>query len=110
MTADAVDHDHLQSGSLQPGGHMAFLAFVFKAGMGLGAGLGLGFVGFFGYVDSAQALAPEVEQAVRVGAAWLPCLLLLVPITMMWNYPLDQQRHAAIRRGLDAQLAQGATR
>ena len=100
MAADAVDNDELQSGVQQPGGHMAFLAFVFKAGMGLGAGVGLGFVGLFGYTSSAQLLSESVVTGVRFGVSLLPALLLLVPILMMWRYPIDNVRHAQIRREL----------
>lgn len=101
MAADAVDHDELRSGVQQPGGHMAFLAFVFKAGMGLGAGVGLGFVGWFGYHSVAQLLTAEVTRGVLLGVSLLPALLLLVPIIMMWNYPIDSARHAQIRRQLE---------
>ena len=102
MTADAVDADELQSGAQQTGGHMAFLAFVFKAGMGLGAFVGLGFLSQFGYRDIAQSLSSSAAFGVRFGAAWLPALLLLVPIIGMWRYPIDDIRHRDIRRQLDA--------
>lgn len=101
MAADAVDNDELESGVQQPGGHMAFLAFVFKAGMGLGAGLGLGFIGLYGYESSAQVLSATVVGGVRLGASLLPGVLLLVPILMMWRYPIDNVRHAQIRHELD---------
>ena len=102
MTADAVDHDELQSGVQQTGGHMAFLAMVFKAGMGFGAFIGLTLLGLVGYVNLAQTLDADLERSVRFTAAWLPALLLLVPITMMWRYPLDATRHGEIRRRLEA--------
>jgi GPH family glycoside/pentoside/hexuronide:cation symporter len=102
MTADAVDADELRSGVAQMGGHMAFLATVFKLGMGLGVFVALGFLSQGGYVDMSQVLDPQVENTVRIGASWLPAVMLLVPIAMMWNYPIDNLRHAEIRRELDA--------
>jgi len=100
MTADAVDYDELQTGVAQMGGHMAFLASVFKLGMGFGLFIGLGFLSSFGYVDMSQALSFEVEQGVRVGASWLPALMLLIPVILMWRYPIDSVRHAEIRSAL----------
>jgi Na+/melibiose symporter-like transporter len=101
MTADAVDSDELQTGVAQMGGHMAFLASIFKFGMGLGLFVGIGFLSLFGYVDMSQILDPHVEQGVRLGASWLPALMLLIPVLMMWRYPIDSARHAEIRAALD---------
>ncbi len=100
MTADAVDSDELKTGVAQMGGHMAFLASVFKFGMGLGLFVGIGFLWLFGYVDMSQSLDSNVEQGVRLGASWLPALMLLIPVSMMWRYPIDSARHAEIRAAL----------
>jgi GPH family glycoside/pentoside/hexuronide:cation symporter len=102
MTADAVDADELETGVAQMGGHMAFLASVFKFGMGLGLFVGLGFLSIFGYTDLSQVLSSDVEQGVRLGASWLPAVMLLLPIFMMWNYPIDGAAHAGIREQLAA--------
>jgi Na+/melibiose symporter-like transporter len=105
MTADAVDADELESGVAQMGGHTALLACVFKLGMGLGLVVGLQFLEVFGYAGMGQPLAPETAQGVRLGASVLPAALLLVPIALMWRYPIDAARHAAIRAGLAARRA-----
>jgi Na+/melibiose symporter-like transporter len=103
MTADAIDNDRLISGVEQAGGHMAFLAFVFKFGMGMGAWLGLGVLGaVFGYTSIAQVLDPALDFGIRLTGSWLPALLLLVPIVLMWRYPIDARRHAEIRAQLAA--------
>ncbi|NBO74809.1 MAG: MFS transporter [Gammaproteobacteria bacterium] len=105
MTADAVDSDELQTGVAQMGGHMAFLASVFKFGMGFGLFLGLGFLSLFGYVDMSQVLTPQVEQGVRLGASFLPAFMLLLPVLLMWRYPIDGVRHEQIRAALAARRA-----
>ena len=101
MAADTVDHDELQSGVSQMGGHMAFVAFVFKAGMAFGPLIGATFLAQFGYQQSGQALDPQGALGIRLCASWLPIALLVVPIVMMWNFPIDSRRHAEIRRELD---------
>jgi Na+/melibiose symporter-like transporter len=92
----------LLSGSEQAGGHMAFLAFVFKFGMAMGAVVGLTLVlqGILGYRNLQQVLDPALEQGVRFAGAWLPALMLLAPIVMMWRYPIDSKRHGEIRAAL----------
>jgi Na+/melibiose symporter-like transporter len=105
MTADAVDADELQSGVAQMGGHMAFLASVFKFGMGFGLFIGLGFLSLFGYVDMSQAMTPSLEQGIRLGASWLPALMLVLPVFLMWRYPIDEAKHAEIRAALATRRA-----
>ncbi len=105
MAADTVDHDELQSGVQQMGGHMAFLAFVFKAGMAFGPLIGATCLAFFGYVQSGQALDAQGMLGIRICSTVLPIALLLVPMAMMWRFPIDSARHAEIRRMLDARRA-----
>jgi len=109
MTADAVDADELQSGVAQMGGHMAFLASVFKFGMGFGLFIGLGFLSLFGYVDMSQAMTPALEQGIRLGASWLPALMLVLPVFLMWRYPIDEAKHAEIRAALAKRRAASAS-
>jgi Na+/melibiose symporter-like transporter len=69
---------------------------------------GLAFVSWFGYHGMSQVLTSEVEFGVRLGAAWLPAALLLLPILIMWRYPIDAASHAEIRQKLEQQrLARG---
>ena len=89
----------------QMGGHMAFLAAVFKLGMGLGLVVGLQFLTAFGYAGMGATLAPDAALGVRLGASLLPALLLAVPMLLMWRYPIDAARHADIRARLAARRA-----
>jgi Na+/melibiose symporter-like transporter len=102
MAADTADHDELQSGSAQMGGHMAFLAFVFKAGMAFGPLVGGVFLAAFGYQQTGQLLDADSSLGIRLAASWLPVLLLMLPLLIMWNFPIDAKRHADIQRALEA--------
>ncbi len=108
MAADTVDHDELASGTAQMGGHMAFLAFVFKAGMALGPLMGGVFLAMFGYEQAGQALTAESSLGIRLCVSVLPIMLLILPVLMMWRFPIDAERHAAIRRELDARQARAS--
>ncbi len=105
MAADTADHDELQSGDAQMGGHMAFLAFVFKAGMAFGPLVGGLFLAAFGYEQTGQALDASSTLGIRLAACALPVLLLVAPLLLMWHFPIDARRHAEIRRALEARRA-----
>jgi len=110
MTADTVDYDELASGKQQTGAHIAFLTFVFKLGMAAGAFVGLSFVAAFGFENVMAPLTEQNIQGIRLGVAIVPALLLLVPILLMWRFPIDQRDHERIRGELEraraARLAQ----
>ncbi|MCB1625502.1 MAG: MFS transporter [Pseudomonadales bacterium] len=105
MAADTVDHDELHSGVRQMGGHMAFLAIVFKGGIMLGAPLTLGLIAMFGYEGGAQVLDSPSAFGIRICASLLPAALLSVPMIFMWRFPIDAARHSEIRAALEQRAA-----
>lgn len=102
MMADCVDYDHLQSGVEQTGAHMACLSTVTKIGFALGIGIGLNVVGLFGFDGQAVEQSEAALLGLRFVTGGIPMLLLILPILIMWRFPLDRDNHANIRRELDA--------
>ncbi len=108
MAADTVDYDELKSGVQQMGGHMAFLGFVFKGGMACGPFVGLGFISLFGYHGGAAPPSPAGVLGIRLCASWLPVVLLIPPILMMWRFPIGAARQVTIRRWLERRRVRAA--
>lgn len=100
MGADTVDYDEWRAGVRQAGAHMAFLAFVQKLGLAGGA-IGLVVVSWFGFKEAGGEHTEAALAGVRFGAAWLPALMLIPTVVLMWNFPLDRRRHGILRRRLD---------
>jgi glycoside/pentoside/hexuronide:cation symporter, GPH family len=100
MTADTVDCDELQSGERQMGGHMAFLAMVFKGGIMLGAPLAFALMAYSGFEGAWDPVTTSQAAWIRLCGSLIPAILLLVPIALMWNFPLDAARHAIVRAEL----------
>ncbi len=107
MGADAVDYDEWRCGVRQAGAHMAFLAFVQKLGLAGGA-IGLVFISWFGFKEAAGVHTEQALAGVRFGAAWLPAIMLIPAVALMWNFPLDQRRHGILRRRLDGRAKAAA--
>ncbi len=102
MMADCVDYDHLESGVEQTGAHMACLWLVTKIGFALGIGIGLNFIGFYGFDSQAATQSESAITSLRVGTGGIPMLLLIPAVLLMLRFPLNRQRHAQIRRALEA--------
>lgn len=101
MAADTVDYDEMKSGVSQMAGHMSFVAFVFKFGMAAGPFVGLGFISLFGFSGMQDVPTETGLLGIRLCASWLPIVLLVPPILMMWHFPIDARRQNIIRRWLD---------
>jgi Na+/melibiose symporter-like transporter len=106
MAADTVDHDELRTGARQMGGHMAFLAIIYKGGIMLGAPVALALLSQFEVEPAAGALSNTAAWGVRLCASLIPAALLLVPILVMWRFPLDEARHATVLRDLTVKRQQ----
>jgi Na+/melibiose symporter-like transporter len=60
---------------------------------------------WFGYEQATQVLDAQNVFGIRFTASWLPVLLLIPPLLIMWNFPIDARRHAQIRQQLEARRA-----
>jgi Na+/melibiose symporter-like transporter len=88
---------------------MAFLSIVFKGGIMLGAPLAFALMAHTGFEGAWGPITAEQGWWIRLCASLVPVATLLIPIALMWNFPLNATRHEAIRRDLQArQTAEGA--
>jgi Na+/melibiose symporter-like transporter len=101
MVADVADVQKLQTGEERAG--LLFSIFNMTGALAMAFAVAVAFtlVGWFGYVPGAGNSA----EAIR-GLQWVfalgPALAHLVSALLVWNFPLDQRRHAQIRRELGA--------
>jgi Na+/melibiose symporter-like transporter len=61
-----------------------------------------------GYVPNAEAQAPSVLLALRGLVGAVPALFLIGGITFAALYPLDRERHLALRKELAQRREQAA--
>lgn len=103
LLADIVDYEILKRRVDRAGNYYAFLLFIAKA---TGAVGGLVFV-FLGLVFGYQVAEGAVNDArANLGMALAFCVLpgvfQVLAVPFIWNFPIDQRRHAIIRRRVDA--------
>lgn len=115
IQADVVDLDTVASGRQRAGLMFALQQMVGKLAIALAYGIGyplLWVIGFDAAADPARAggaggNAPATLTALALMYALLPVLFKLAAIALLWRFPIDADRQAALRRTLDAAAPDG---
>jgi GPH family glycoside/pentoside/hexuronide:cation symporter len=107
MMPDVLEVDELMCGRRQEGIYMGVAVFVSKLAQAVVLALLPVALRWSGYIQpTAQNPTPSQPaaalNALRLLIAILPALLLAASIVVTWFYPLTRQRHAEIRRELEA--------
>jgi glycoside/pentoside/hexuronide:cation symporter, GPH family len=106
LLADVVDYEILKRRVDRAGNYFAFLMFLGKATAAIGGAV-FAFLGlFFGYQVAEGAVNDALANFGMVAAfGLLPCLFQLAAVPLIWNFPIDQRRHAIIRRRIERREA-----
>lgn len=104
MVADVADHHELETGHNRTGLFFSVFSLATKAGPAIGLGIALPFVAWMGF-NPKGANTPEALETLKLVFALGPALAHILSAALIWRFPLDAQRHATIRRALDARAA-----
>ncbi|WP_127142883.1 MFS transporter [Pelagibacterium montanilacus] len=109
MQADVIDVDTDRSGEQRSGLYFAAWSLATKLSLALGVGLVLPILDAVGFVPGAGA--PDARPAVILAGlyAWLPIVLKLGAIALMWTFPLDAAGQEALRQRIDRWSEDGET-
>lgn len=91
MLADVVDFGHAKSGRRVETRIFGLTTFVQKAAAGLAALCAGGMLALGQYTP--EAISPDALTAIRALSSWLPAVLTLAMIGVIWRYPLDRSAH-----------------
>jgi GPH family glycoside/pentoside/hexuronide:cation symporter len=108
ILADVIDADELETGERKEGAYYSAFTFLYKTSSGIMAmvtGFTLTAVGF---VPNEPSQSETVLLAIRSLNALAPLTSLLVGAVILVNFGLDAEKHAEIRRALDARRADEA--
>jgi Na+/melibiose symporter-like transporter len=101
MVADVADLQKLHSGEERAGLLFSIFNMTNSLAMALAVAVAFGLAGWFGYVPGTQN-SPAALQGLLWVFALGPALCHGLGALLVWNFPLDQQRHAQISRELAA--------
>ncbi|WP_294314960.1 MFS transporter [uncultured Sphingomonas sp.] len=104
MVADIADAHELATGHNRTGLFFSVFSLATKAGPAIGIGLALPLLAWLGFQPKGQS-APAALDALKYVFALGPAAAHIISAALIWHFPLDQTRHAQIRRALDARAA-----
>jgi Na+/melibiose symporter-like transporter len=101
MIADTIDLDRLKTGQQRQGALYAISGVGSKIGMAIGQGLSLNLLAAVGF-QSAGGNDAEALCWLSFFYAVFPALFILPAMALVFGYSLTAERHAEVRRALDA--------
>ena len=104
MVADVADAHELETGHNRTGLFFSVFSLASKAGPAVGIGLVLPLLAALGF-SAKGTNSPEALEALKYAFALGPAVAHIISAALIWRFPLDQTRHAAIRRALDERAA-----
>ncbi|MET0749256.1 MAG: MFS transporter [Rhizobium sp.] len=102
IQADVIDVDTARSGTQRSGLYFAAWGLATKLSLAAGVGLIFPLLSAFGFDATAGAgNRPEALWTLAIAYAWIPIVLKLIAVTLMWNFPLDEDAHKLLRAEID---------
>jgi sugar (glycoside-pentoside-hexuronide) transporter len=102
IKADIIDWDEAQSGARREGAYFATWNFAQKSAGALGGWLlGLS-LAYFGYDAQLGEQSPEAIFGIEFAFAYVPVLLTLGSILLLWRFSLDERAHSEAVAAVDA--------
>ena len=100
LVADSIEHGILQGGGDDTALYMSLYFFVQKLAAAIGVGVALPIAAVLGF--DPQGIGPETSfMGIKFVAVVLPSLIALPAVFLLFNYPIDEKRHAEIRSELE---------
>jgi glycoside/pentoside/hexuronide:cation symporter, GPH family len=102
IAADVVDFDTVVSGRQRTGLYFSVWGVASKLAIGLGVLLGTSLPSLFGF-DPTQAVHTEASiTALLAIYGWLPCVIMILGVPFLWNFPIDKQLQQDLRNKISA--------
>lgn len=100
MQADVVDVDTAAGGGQRTGLYFALWGMATKLALALAVGVAFPLLDLIGYGNTAANPAVALYGLTALYAA-LPVAFKIAALVLMWNFPLDAEAHAELRRQIE---------
>lgn len=101
LVADSIEHGILEGAGDDTALYMSLYFFVQKLAAAIGVGVALPIAAYLGF--NPQAIdANTTFEGIKFVAVILPGIVAFPAVFLLYNYPIDEKRHAEIRQQLKA--------
>jgi Na+/melibiose symporter-like transporter len=97
--ADSIEHGILEGAGDDTALYMSLYFFIQKLAAAIGVGAALPIAAMLGF-NPQEIGADTTFGGIKFVAAVLPSIIALPAVFLLFNYPIDEKRHAEIRQEL----------
>jgi glycoside/pentoside/hexuronide:cation symporter, GPH family len=101
LQADVVDFDTLRNRENRAGLFFALWSMVTKLSLALAVGITFPLLAALGFDPKAESNSETALWSLAVIYAWVPVVLKLVAIALVWAFPITPARQRLMRKRLD---------
>lgn len=102
IQADVIDIDTASSGEQRSGTYFAAWSLATKLSLALAVGIAFPLLGLFGFEPGQTGTqSPEALVALAVTYAWIPAVLKLGAVALVWNFPLTEEMQFELRKQIE---------
>jgi glycoside/pentoside/hexuronide:cation symporter, GPH family len=105
MVADVADSHKLKTGTDHTALFFSVFSISMKTGLALAAGIALPLVAWLGFHPAAKINTPAALHGLAMVFALGPAIAHLISAALVYGFPIDEARHAEIRKALAARAA-----
>lgn len=106
IQADVIDVDTAASGEQRSGIYFAAWSLATKLSLALSVAIVFPLLALFGFDPGAGAQnTPEAVTALVGIYVWIPIVLKLIAVGLMWNFPLGEIEQAKLREKIESRRA-----
>ena len=106
MVPDAIDHDYAETGVRREGAFYGIWTWALKIGQALAGFCMLWMLQAGGYQEGGVVAQPESALfTIRLCLGPITAAVFVASAVVLYFYPIDEKRHAAIQAKIQAQLA-----
>jgi GPH family glycoside/pentoside/hexuronide:cation symporter len=104
MVADVADQHRLETGTDRTALFFSVFSISAKTGLAVATGIALPLVAWLGFNPASKVNTPEALHGLALVFALGPALAHLISTCLIYNFPINETRHAEILTALEEQI------